>query len=484
MTSPLLALEPRAVWAHFDAIRHIPRPSRHEEKIVAHLTRWAENRGFGLRQDAAGNLAIDVPPSPGHATAGGVVLQAHLDMVCEKNAGTEHDFLRDPIEVAVERGWVRAVGTTLGADNGIGVAAAMAIAEEPGLVHGPLELLFTLDEETGLNGARRLDGSLVRGRWLINLDTEEEALYIGCAGAAGITARLPLERVAGPPGRLQQLAVRGLRGGHSGLEIALPHANALQLITRVLSDAGRAGFELRLSELWGGSKPNAIAREAFAAFELDAMHEPVFASWLETERLVLMTEHGAAEPDLSVELAPAAARPPLAPPTQARLLQLLAALPHGPLSFSAEVAGLVETSVNLAVLTTDDVTATLTCSCRSSVESARAKTVADLEAAARQAGAEVEIHPGYPGWQPDPQAPLVQITAAVFERLFGHPPLVKAVHAGLECGILIEKIPGLSAVSIGPEIRGAHSPDERVGIASVATFYRHLRSLVETLSHS
>ncbi len=489
MTSPLEALEPRPIWQHFDAIRRVPRPSRHEERIAEYVRSWAAEHGFGVRADARGNMVIAVPASAGREQAPTVVLQGHLDMVCEKNAGVAHDFMEQGIEVAVDGDWVTAAGTTLGADNGLGVAAAMAAAVDRDVDHGPLELLFTLDEETGLHGASDLDPSIVSGQILINLDTEEDdSVYIGCAGSAGIEARLMLERSSGAPAgerssdeRLE-LAVRGLRGGHSGVDIIENRGNAVKVAARVLAAALDRGVDFGLIAFDAGSKRNAIAREGFVQI---AAHPPQRAKLEEIAAEVsveLAAEFGGIDPGLQVELRPVVAGAPDWPAMSAgdrdRLLRLLAAAPHGVVAMSREVPGLVETSCNLALATTTETQVRVLYSVRSSVGAALAGTLQGLRSLFLLAGGEIEEEAGYPGWKPDPDSAVVQRTVAAYERLFGERPKIKAVHAGLECGILTQKIPGLDAVSIGPEIRNAHSPDEKASISSSAKFYSLLKELL------
>ena len=488
MSSPLDTLEPRLLWKHFDAIRSIPRPSKHEEKIAAHMEGWARGRGFEVKRDAIGNVVIRVPATPGHEQAPTIILQGHLDMVCEKNSDVDHDFMVKGIDVAVEGDWVVARGTTLGADNGIGVATAMAIAEDPSVVHGPLELLCTIDEETGLTGAKKLDPSIISGTIMLNLDTEEDgAVYIGCAGGVDTSGEMKVSRhrslIGSTPVRI---AVLGLRGGHSGLNIIENRGNAIRLATRVILAALAAEIEIDLVSIDGGSKHNAIPREAFVVVWIDD-------SQLERLRAVAAScvaafreEFAATDPDLAVTVEPIAdgnsVLRPLNVPVRDRLLHLLDAMPHGVLSMSRDVPGLVETSSNLAVVVTAGSSVRVVTSQRSSVMPA-------LYAAQRQAvsvfdlaGASVSSNDPYPGWKPNPDSAIVRKAVAIYRDLFGSEPAVKAIHAGLECGLLIEKIPGMDAVSIGPEIRGAHSPEERVQISSVQKFYRHTAAILKDLA--
>ena len=488
MPSPLEHLEPRPIWRYFDAIRKIPRRSKHEERVSAHVRSWAEERGFGIREDSSGNLVVTVPASSGREAAPKVVLQAHLDMVCEKNAGVEHDFARDPIEVEVEGDWVTAVGTTLGADNGLGAAAAMAAATDRDVDHGPLELLFTLDEETGLNGAGALDPAIVEGRVLINLDTEEDdAVYIGCAGAAGIEAHVAMERAAAPGARYE-LSVGGLRGGHSGMDIVDNRGNAVKVAARVLAAALGRDVELGLVAIDGGSARNAIARESVAWVTLDDAEKARLEAVAAEVESQLAAELGAVDTGLRIELRPAGDDAPAWPPFGAedtrRVIRLLAAAPHGVLAMSRQVPGLVETSCNLALVTTSEAGVRVLYSLRSSVNEALAGTLQSLRSLFQLAGGEVREEAGYPGWPPNPDSSLVRRTVGVYERLFGEPPAIKAVHAGLECGVLAQKIPGLDAVSIGPEIRNAHSPDEKARISSCGKFYALLKALLADLAAS
>ncbi|MEM1177537.1 MAG: beta-Ala-His dipeptidase [Acidobacteriota bacterium] len=484
--SPLLALEPGFAWRFFDGIRRIPRPSKQEGRIAAAVEAWAAKRAFECAADAAGNLVIRVPASAGHESAPAVVLQAHLDMVCEKNAGVEHDFERDPIAVKVDGDWVKAVGTTLGADNGMGVALAMAAAVDPEVEHGPLELLFTLDEETGLNGAQALDGSLVQGRLMINLDAEEDTtIYIGCAGAAGVVARLPVQRVMARGGRRFTLALRGLVGGHSGVEINTGRGNAVKLLARALVLALDSGLDFRLIHIRGGDKPNAIPREAFAELYLDPDEEQDWRQLLGELTSTLQEQLGGADPGVSFSLETDDGPPrslPLDPRSTFSTLRLLDALPHGVVAMSQSLPGLVETSVNLARAASQESHLELMLSLRSSSDPALDGLGQSLASLCRVAGAEVDRLAGYSGWAPEPESELVALTASVYEDLFDDKPLLEAVHAGVECGVVAKRVPGLKAVSIGPDILGAHSPDERVSVPSVAKTYRWLKQLLATLT--
>lgn len=488
MSSPLEALEPKLLWKNFDAIRQTPRPSKHEEKIIALIKAWAADKGFEVLQDEAGTLCVKVPATPGHESAPTVVLQGHIDMVCEKNADVEFDFMNNAIRVKVEGDWVVTEGTTLGADNGIGVAAAMALAEDPNVVHGPLELLCTVDEETGLTGAMNLDPTMVDGRIMLNLDTEEDgAVYIGCAGGADTNAVLGLDRRRGLLSSIPvRLIVRGLKGGHSGLNIIENRGNAIKMANRVLLAALKENPDIDIVDFQGGSKHNAIPREAFVTLrvlkdELDELRETA-EECLADFRL----EFGAIEADLEIVIEELEDAPEFESVLETMdrdiLVTLVDALPHGVLSMSRDVPGLVETSTNLAVIKLDDEGVQLVTSHRSSVMPALMSVCDQVASILHLVGADLEVKDPYPGWQPNPDSAIVQKTMEVYEKLFDKAPELKAIHAGLECGLLIEKIPDMDCVSIGPQIEGAHSPDEKVQISSVQRFYRHVAAILEDLA--
>lgn len=488
MSSPLENLEPKLLWRHFDTIRRVPRPSKHEEKIIAAVKGWAAERGFEVAQDSAGSLSIRVPATAGHESASTVILQGHLDMVCEKNSDVDHDFMTEGIEVEVAGDWVQARGTTLGADNGVGVAAAMAIADDPEVVHGPLEILCTVDEETGLTGAKELDPAIVSGRIMLNLDTEEDgAVYIGCAGGADSVGTLAISRRKGSLGSVPvRIAVRGLRGGHSGLNIIENRGNAIKLATRTVLAALDRGIDLDLVSIDGGSKHNAIPRECFAVCRIDEGQADQLGDVIAACTADFMEEFGASDPDLAVTVENLAGddadRDVLNVHARDRLLRTLGSLPHGVLAMSRDVPGLVETSNNLAVVSTETDKVIVHVSYRSSVMPALYAVRRQVASIFHLAGAEVRVEDAYPGWKPNPSSPIVQRTSRVYERLFGAKPELKAIHAGLECGLLIEKVPGMDVVSIGPQIENAHSPEERVQISSVQKFYKHLAAVLEELA--
>lgn len=488
MSSPLDKLEPRLIWKHFDAIRQIPRPSKHEERIAEHVVNWAKSHGLEVKRDGAGNVLVKVPATPGHEKAPVIVLQGHLDMVPEKNSDVAFDFEKDAIQVRVVGDYVYATGTTLGSDNGVGVAAAMAVAEDQKAVHGPLELLFTIDEETGLTGAMQLDNKLLAGRILINLDTEEDAaLYIGCAGGADTHATFTVSREDALKGTIPvRVSVRGLRGGHSGVDVHENRGNALKFLLRTLNALQGKGIEFGIVSLAGGSKHNAIPREADAVIRISKGNESAAVAAVDSFARVLKEEFGEIDPGQRVECVTLEDREENRKVwirfDNDRVLDALLACPHGVLGMSRAVPGLVETSNNLAVVTTEGNTVKVTTSSRSSVMPSLKATTEQIGAAFRLGGAEVEQRDGYPGWKPNPSSAVLNTALKVFEREFKKKPAVKAIHAGLECGLIGEKYPGMDMVSMGPQIESPHSPDERVQISTVDRFYTFLKATLAELA--
>jgi dipeptidase D len=481
MNDALNDLSPRSLWGHFAGLAAIPRPSGHEEGAAAFVLATAKSIGAPAARDARGNLVVRVPATKGREGAPPLILQSHLDMVCEKNRDVEHDFDRDPIRPRVAGEWVHATGTTLGADNGIGVAAALAAATDPSVAHGPLELLFTLDEETGLTGAKELDPTILTGRMLLNLDSEEDGvIFVGCAGGEDTLIDLiPRWSPVAAGRQAVRLEVSGLRGGHSGLNIIENRGNALKLVARVLSAACDAGVPFELASIAGGSKHNAIPREAEAVVLLSAESrtklEAVAARQLAGFKIELAKIDDGIQMTLSTVPAPGRV---LAQEARDRLLRLMMALPHGVLAMSQDIPGLVETSNNLAVVKEQGDAIRVVTSSRSSVAPSLQNVLGGVRAAASLAGATFTPKDGYPGWKPDMDSKALAVVREVYRTRWGKEPHVTAIHAGLECGLLGEKIPGLDMVSFGPQIEGAHSPDERVHVPSVARFWG---ALVETL---
>jgi dipeptidase D len=476
-------LEPTALWQRFDEILAIPRPSTKEEAMRRYVLGLAARKGLRHRQDATGNLVVEKPASPGKEGAPGVVLQGHLDMVTEKNAGVVHDFDHDPIVPRSEGGWVKATGTTLGSDNGIGVAAILAVMMADDLVHGPLDLLFTADEETGLTGAVALDPAAIalHGRLLLNLDSEEVGtVTIGCAGGAVTRLVLAPESGPAPSGEAVDLRLAGLKGGHSGLEIHLQRGSAVQLLARAIHAAAESG-PVHLASFHGGNKQNALAREAVA--RVIVPNRAAFAEAFEREAEGIRAEYRHTEPELRFETSSGSVSGPVwSAGLGRRLLLLLNTLPHGVMAMSHDLEGLVETSVNLAAVSEEQAGVVVLLSVRSSVGSALRGHRRRLRAAAELVGARVEENEGYPAWRPNPESALLARFQGVHRRLTGKEAELVAVHAGLECGVIGEKFDGMDMISFGPQIEGAHSPDERVKIDTVEPFYRLLAETLKELA--
>lgn len=483
-TSAIAGLEPAALWNYFAELNRIPRESKNEAAAGRYVVRVAKELGLEHAQDAAGNIVVRKPAAPGFEGRPSVCLQGHLDMVCVARPGKKHDFARDPITLVRSDGWITADGTTLGADNGIAVATSLAIMADRSLEHGPLELLFTIDEETGLTGARELDGTLLRSRTLINLDSEDEGvLTVGCAGGADSIGTWTLAAEPVPAGLVAlELRVTGLQGGHSGVEIHTQRGNAIKLLVRVLRDLEALGA--RVARLEGGAKRNAIPAEAAAVVCVPKAKAGEARGVVERLREAFRAELAAIEPGLDV-LADTAARRPsrvFKRSLQRQVLRTLGGLPHGVVRMSDAIPGLVETSTNVAVLTQGPRALTLATSQRSLAASAMADMVATVRSILALGGAEVSGTEPYPGWKPDLGSRVLRTAIETHRDLFGREPKVEAIHAGLECGIIGEKVPGMDMVSLGPTIKGAHSPEERVEIAGVGTFWRYLLEILKRVS--
>jgi dipeptidase D len=477
------SLDPQPLWRHFDAILTIPRGSKKEERMRAHVVGIATGLGLEHQVDAAGNVVVRKPATVGH-DGSPTILQSHLDMVQEKNADVDHDFDTDAIVPRQDGAYLTATGTTLGADNGIGVATMLAVMEATDLVHGPLELLFTIDEETGLTGAAELDAGLLEGRQLINLDSEEEGiLYVGCAGGGDSHISLDLQTSATAPDDVcVNLALTGLKGGHSGCDIHLQRGNAVCLLVRALWAAHLAN-PFRLARLDGGSAHNAIPREAFATVVVEADVRDVVISIIRDEVATIQDEFHPADPGIALSVDPgdpAATVWDVA--ATATALQLITSLPHGVEAMSYDIPELVETSNNVATVKTENGALVVTTSTRSSIDAALEALRRRIRATGLLAGAAVHESPAYPGWKPNLQSHLLGLMKTVHARERGAAAEVKAIHAGLECGILGKKVPGMDMISFGPIIEFPHSPDERTEIASVGRFYRLLTATLEALA--
>jgi dipeptidase D len=474
-------LTPRGIWQQFEAITHIPRPSKKEAKIRRFLVDFAEQHGLAHKTDEIGNVVIFKEATAGMEAHPTVVLQSHIDMVCEKNAtavnsaGEPFDFERDAIQTVVDGDWVRADGTTLGADDSIGMAAALALLASTDVPHGRIEALFTVDEETGLTGAFNLGGDMISGKYLVNLDSEDEGeVFIGCAGGIDTLAYFDYTAEPAPAGyRFVILSVSGLKGGHSGDDIDKGLGNSNRILARALWE-GIERFGLRLSAIDGGNLRNAIPREAWAVVAVPTDLAADFEAFFERFAADVRDELQFTDPSVALGLESASAGEVIDEATTRNLASALVGVPNGVQAMSFAMPGLVETSTNLASVKMAEGEIVVTTSQRSSLESAKHATAAAVEAVFELAGARVEHSDGYPGWAPNPHSHILEVTERAYERLFGVKAKVRAIHAGLECGLFLEKYPQLELVSVGPTLRGVHSPTERLEIPSVDKFWRLL----------
>ncbi len=477
-------LKPASVFRYFDEICQVPRPSKKEEKIVEYLKAFGAKHHLETKWDEVGNVLIKKPATKGKEHLQTVVLQSHVDMVCEKNSDVQHDFLKDPIETFVDGEWLRAKGTTLGADNGIGVATELAILAADDIEHGPIECLFTIDEETGLTGAFALQEGFMNGDILINLDSEDEGeLFIGCAGGIDTVAEFKYNKVEVPQEYFCfRVDVKGLTGGHSGDDIDKKRANANKLLVRYLNRiAGK--MDMYLCEINGGNLRNAIPREAYAVCAVPMSEKENVRIELNVFAAEVEVEYAVTEPNMQWLLqSESVRREAIDSDTTNRLLKALTAVHHGVYAMSQDIEGLVETSSNLAsVKMVDGDVIRIATSQRSSILSARDNMADTVGAAFELAGAKVTRGEGYPGWKPNPSSAILKVAVDAYKRLFAVEPKVKAIHAGLECGLFLEKYPSLDMVSFGPTLRGVHSPDERMLIPTVDKFWRHLLEVLANI---
>ncbi len=480
-------LRPERVWHYFNEISAIPRGSKNEKAVLEYIKKTAASMGLKVKQDKVGNVVAFKPASPGKESSPTVVLQVHTDMVCEKNRDVQHDFLKDGIKFHREGNYIKADGTTLGSDDGVGVASLLALLEDKALVHGPIEGLFTIDEETGLTGANHVEPGFITGNIMMNLDSEEEGvLYIGCAGGLDTTITIPVKRkaVAGKVA-VFNVMLRGLKGGHSGVDIHLGRANAIKLLTRTLMaiDA-KTKSKMRLISLEGGSKHNAIPREAEAMIAVPTADEAKVQNAASESEEIFRNAFASTDPDVKVLVEKAKkAKPALDDKSKAAVLGALSALPHGVIRMSSDIPDLVETSTNVAVLKSSASGVTVITSQRSSIESEKDMIAEHVASVGRLAGAKIKASDGYPGWQPNVNSKVLGKGKEVYKSLYGKEPEVKAIHAGLECGIINDRVGGgVDTVSFGPTIIGPHSPDERVAIDSVEKFYKYLTEFVRSVA--
>lgn len=466
-------LKPELLWKHFEALTQIPRPSRKEEKVAKYVLDFAKQQNLEYSKDNFGNIVIRKPATPGYEKLTPVVLQGHLDMVPEKNSDVQHNFEKDPIQIYIDGDWVKAKGTTLGSDNGIGVAAALAVLESKDINHGPIEALFTLDEETGLNGAQALQPGFVHADILMNLDSEEDgALYIGCAGGQNTFVKFNCNQNDVPANTVAlEIKVLGLKGGHSGLDIIQGRGNAIKILVRLLHELNYK-FGVRLVSINGGSKHNAIPRESFAVIRVPKKIATEVLLYVENYNQIVKNELATVEPNLNVSADLTKSKNNVLDKTSVKnIIDSLYAVPNGVIKMSADIEGLVETSTNLAVVTTKGKLIEIILSQRSSVESEKHDISNSIAALFKLAKAEVKQGDGYPGWKPDIHSPVLSVMKNNFKNKYGKEPEVKAIHAGLECGIIKERYPEMDMISFGPTIMGAHSPDEKVQISTVEKFW-------------
>ena len=455
----------------FQQINEIPRCSKNEEKIVLWLRQWAEEKQFPVKVDAAGNMVITVAPSAGYELSPVIVIQGHVDMVCEKSPDSDHDFSKDPIQLVYDGDWLRADGTTLGADNGIAIAMAMALAVDESVTHPQLELLFTVDEETGLNGAKLLEPGFVEGQVLLNVDSEAEGVFtVGCAGGRNtlVSRRLAFADLA-EDSPCFSLKMIGLHGGHSGIDIHKQRANANKILARTLDQVAKS-CRICLVSVKGGSAHNAIPRDAAAVFACDPSEAAMVTKIVRGFEKTVQTEYAAIEPSLAIALAPVDSGPKentaLSKQETRAVINLILSLPHGVMGMSPDFEGLVETSNNLAQVIVKDELLKIKCLTRSSVETGKNDLANSLTATFELAGYKVNKSGSYPGWKPNVNSPILEVLSNIYENLFKSKADVVACHAGLECGILGTNYPEMDMISFGPTIHGAHSPDERASISS------------------
>jgi dipeptidase D len=483
MNEEIRALEPRAVWNNFADLNAVPRPSKKEERIVQFMLDFGKGLGLRTMRDLVGNVIIRKPATPGMEDRKMVTLQSHLDMVHQKNAGTQFDFNTQGIQMLVEGDWIKANGTTLGADNGLGVAAIMALLQSTDLPHPPLEALFTVDEETGMTGAMGLEADFLKGAVLLNLDTEEDdEIAIGCAGGVDVTAVRPYtEKQIGRGVKSFEITVKGLQGGHSGMDIHKGLGNANKIMNRLLYLSSE-NFNIRIASIDGGGLRNAIPRESVANIIVDKAHtapwQEKFGHWTET----IKEELGDREPHLAFTVQKVKnPKKVMGLGAQEKLLKVIHALPNGVYAMSGTIEGLVETSNNLARVVVENGLSEISCLTRSSVDSAKMDLADSLNCAFALGGYEVRLSGSYPGWKPDPGSTILKLLETKYASAFGAAPRVMACHAGLECGILGQNYPEMEMISFGPTIKGAHSPDERASISSVQKFWKFLLEVLRDI---
>ncbi|MBR4156290.1 MAG: aminoacyl-histidine dipeptidase, partial [Bacteroidales bacterium] len=475
-------LEPKGLWKNFYELTQIPRPSKKEEKVVAFVKEFGEKLGLETIVDSVGNVIIRKPATPGYENRMGVILQAHLDMVPQKNSDKVHDFEKDPIETHIENGWVKANGTTLGADNGVGAAAAMAVLEDNTLVHGPIEALFTIDEETGMTGANALESGVLKGEILINTDSETEGeLYVGCAGGIDTCGYFTPKFEEVPAGsKAFQLVVKGLKGGHSGMDIILGRANANKVMNELLAYATEK-LDARVADIQGGSLRNAIPRESFVTVTVPEGKAEELTAYVSQFEASTKEKFAAVEPEMSITIAPTEMPAQVMDKeTVANIIEAVAKYPNGVTAMSKDFEGTVETSSNLAIVKLIDGTVMTASLQRSLVDASKEALAAEMRELLEKCGARAESTGSYPGWKPNINSPILHTMKKVYEEKYGKTPKIMVIHAGLECGILGSKYPNWDMVSFGPTLVFPHSPDEALKIDTVPLFWEFM---TETLKN-
>jgi dipeptidase D len=483
MSEILGNLQPELLWKHFEEICKRPHSSGKEKAVADYVISVAKNNNLKFAKDEFGNVVISKPATAGKENLVPVVLQGHLDMVAEKNSDVKHDFDKDPIQPFVDGDWVKAKGTTLGSDNGIGAAAALAVLESKNIEHGPVEALFTLEEETGLFGAQALKPGFINAKILLNLDSEEDgALYIGCAGGESTFVKFKFNQNDAPANTSAvEIKISGLKGGHSGLDINTGRGNAIKLMARLLHSLNYK-FGIRLVSINGGSKHNAIPRECFSVIRVPKKILADVLAFIQNYNSIVKSELSTVEPNLNVASVEVKSKVKMLDKTTSKnLIDSLYAVPNGVIKMSADIEGLVETSTNLAVIITKGKTVEVILSQRSSVETEKYDIANSIAALFRLVKVDLKQGDGYPGWKPDVNSPVLKVMKNVYHQMYGSEPEVKAIHAGLECGIIKERYPDMDMISFGPTIMGAHSPDEKVQISTVEKFWTLLTTALKNI---
>lgn len=483
MSKDISNLNPKEIWKNFYSLTQVPRPSKHEDAIQDFMMKFGQDLGLETIKDETGNIIIKKPATPGMEDRKGVILQGHLDMVPQANSDKKHNFKTDPIDAYVDGDWVTADGTTLGADNGMGVAAAMAVLESKDLAHGPIEALFTADEETGMTGAFGLQPGVLDGDILLNMDSEDEGeLYIGCAGGTDATAIFEYKEAHVPEKMVAyKLIVKGLKGGHSGMDIPLGRGNSNKIMFRFLKQAAK-DYKIRISKVIGGSLRNAIPREAFVTVVVPEENVADFENAVDFFEGMVASELSSVEPDFTfsckeTELPDSV----IDEKTQHNLIHAIYACPNGVIRMSNDMEGLVETSTNLAIVKSGNFKIEVQCLLRSSVETAKKDLAEMMDSVFTLAGADIKFDGSYPGWKPNPNSEILEVMKKVYNNKFGKVPELKAIHAGLECGLLGAVYPKWDMISFGPTIRSPHSPDEKVNIATVEKFWNYLVEALQNI---